>query len=275
MRPRWRVAGNVQAFATTRAGGYSRSPYDAGAAGGDAGGLNLGTHTGDVPDDVSRNRQRIAALVGAPIAWLSQVHGTTVVNAGDVLREARPGASPPQADACVSDQPGEVCAILTADCLPILLCDARGRAVGAAHAGWRGLVDGVIEQTAQAVMELAGTGTRLAAYLGPAIGATAFEVGAEVREAYLDAALPAERDATSRAFQPISFERAAPLHGGTKYLGDLLALATLRLARVGCSDIDAAACCTVTDRRFYSYRRDGVTGRMASFIWLGDRVGGS
>jgi YfiH family protein len=154
---------------------------------------------------------------------------------------------------------------MTADCMPVLLCDVAGRAVGAAHAGWRGLAAGIVEKTAQRVGELAGAGRGdLCAYLGPAIGPQAFEVGADVRDAFLAEALASERDDVARAFV---FHPLAP----GKYLADLYALARVRLARVGIVRVTGGDACTLTEReRFYSYRRDRVTGRMAAMIWLAD-----
>ncbi|WP_241339098.1 peptidoglycan editing factor PgeF, partial [Burkholderia cenocepacia] len=179
---------------------------------------------------------------------------------------AAPGATAPvQADASVTDQAGAVCVVMVADCLPVLLCDAQGRAVGAAHAGWRGLAAGIVEQTAARVAALAGGATdALHAYLGPAIGPQAFEVGADVRDAFLDTAPQSEHDETRHAFVAID---GAP----GKFLADLYALARLRLARAGVAHVSGGTACTVAERaRFYSYRRDRVTGRMAAAIWLAD-----
>jgi YfiH family protein len=156
---------------------------------------------------------------------------------------------------------------MVADCMPVLLCDPEGGAVGAAHAGWRGLAAGVVEKTAQRVAELAGTNVRtLHAYLGPSIGPSAFEVGGDVRDAFMDAAEGAERAPSSDAF-------VARTDVPGKYWADLPALARLRLARLGIVAVTGGDACTVTEReRFYSYRRDRVTGRMAALIWLADRV---
>ncbi len=158
--------------------------------------------------------------------------------------------------------PGHVCAIMTADCLPVLLCDAAGTVVGAAHAGWRGLCDGVIEATLGRMAARAGAQAQWLAWLGPAIGPTAFEVGAEVRDAFLQAARADERAQVDAAF-------VAGTPG--KYLADLYALARIRLARAGCTDVFGGNACTVSDaERFYSYRRDRTTGRMATLVWLAD-----
>jgi len=259
--PSWQMAPQVRALVTTRAGGVSATPYGAGSAG-EAGGLNLGLHTGDAGDDVLHNRARLFALCGAQPAWLEQVHGNTVVDARQALRAIEAGQPNVQADASVSAEAGVACVVMVADCMPVLLADAAGRAVGAAHAGWRGLAAGVIERTAQAVAQRAGPDAVLHAYLGPAIGAQVFEVGAEVRSAFLQAAQPAEHDATAAAFAP---HPEAP----GKYLGNLYALARVRLARVGVQAISGGQHCTFSEpERFYSFRRDRVTGRFAALIWI-------
>jgi len=185
------------------------------------------------------------------------------VRADEVIAAAPDSASPVRADASVTDRAGAVCVVMVADCLPVLLCDEDGQAVGAAHAGWRGLSAGIVEQTAAAVAGLAGGATaRLHAFLGPAIGPQAFEVGADVRDAFLDMAPQSEHDETNHAF--------AAIDGASgKYLADLYALARLRLARAGVTRISGGDACTFAEQaRFYSFRRDRVTGRMAAAIWL-------
>jgi Uncharacterized conserved protein len=176
---------------------------------------------------------------------------------------AAPSAPVPQADASLAVASGHVCAVMTADCLPVLLCDAQGTVVGAAHAGWRGLCSGVIEATLSRMQAAAGAGApRWLAWLGPAIGPDAFEVGAEVRDAFLAQARADEQAAVAAAFRA-----GAP----GKYLADIYALARTRLARAGCTEVYGGDACTVADAgRFYSYRREGVTGRMASLVWLAD-----
>ena len=244
--PDWKDApGNIGAISTTRKGGFSQSPYDDGAGGG---GLNLGVHVGDEPSCVHANRALLRAMVPAEPAWLSQIHGATVLDAAHV-------ADAPQADASMTTQAGVVCAIQTADCLPVLFCDAAGRAVGAAHAGWRGLAGGVLENTVTR-MRAAGAGDILA-WLGPAIGPRRFEVGQEVFDTFV-----AHDAQTASAFVSI-----ADTPG--KYLADIYQLARLALASAGVERVSGGGLCTVDDRsRFYSYRRDRVTGRMASLIWL-------
>ena len=275
LHPDWQVSPRVRALVTTRHGGVSEPPFGRwqaaqGDEGGDfPGGLNLGRGSGDDLAHVEANRARLLTHAGVPAAWLKQIHGPVVVDAAQALAAARAGA-PLEADASVTAEPGIACTVMVADCMPVLLCDGEGRAVGAAHAGWRGLAAGVIERTAERVAALAGCATAdLHAYLGPAIGPTAFEVGADVRDAFMthveqvDAARrDAHRAATAAAFV------ARPEASG-KYLADLSALARLRLDTLGVRHVSGGDLCTVTLReRFYSYRRDRVTGRMAALIWL-------
>ncbi|PRG31249.1 peptidoglycan editing factor PgeF [Burkholderia multivorans] len=265
--PDWQVSPRVRALITTRDGGVSEGPYGRWQDGAALpGGMNLGLHTGDDPAHVAQNRARLLALTGQPrAAWLEQVHGAQIVRADEVIASAGNGATPVQADASVTDRAGAVCVVMVADCLPVLLCDAHGRAVGAAHAGWRGLAAGIVEQTAAGVAALAGgAAADVHAFLGPAIGPRAFEVGADVRDAFLDTATQSEHDETRRAFVAID---GAP----GKYLADLYALARVRVARAGVVHVSGGDACTLTERaRFYSYRRDRVTGRMAAAIWLAD-----
>ncbi len=248
--PDWPVPGRVRAFVTTRAGGVSTGAF--GLDGGAPGGLNLGDHVGDDPAAVAVNRARLQAVLPGPVRWLQQVHGTAVHDA-DV---AWTGDASPVADAAVATRPGAVLAVMTADCLPILLADASGRAVGAVHAGWRGLAGGVAEAAVDAMRVRLGSDARLLAWLGPAIGPSAFEVGDDVRDAFCDL------DARALdAFVP----GAVP----GKWWADLYALARRRLASRGVEDVHGGVTCTVTDReRFYSHRRDRRSGRFASLVWL-------
>lgn len=264
--PAWPVSNRVRAFVTTRNGGVSVPPY---AGGTDAGGLNLGLHTGDSPEAVYENRRRVLELTQAPAAWLEQIHGAQIEDAGAVIDfcAGSPDASatPVRADASVTARANAVCVVMVADCLPVLFCDEAGRAVGAAHAGWRGLAAGIVEQTAARVAALGSGIGAVHAYLGPAIGPQAFEVGEDVLGAFVAASDPADRDATAAQF--------APTPNAGKYLADIYALARLRLARVGVDHarVHGGTHCTVTEReRFYSYRRERVTGRMAAMIWLAD-----
>jgi hypothetical protein len=236
------VPARVHAATTTRARGHSGGPFAT---------FNLSDYVGDATATVARNRAALRAQLALPSEphWLRQVHGTRVLRL-----EVPPaqGAPPPEADAAVTATPGVVCVVQTADCLPLLLCDRDGACVAAVHAGWRGLVAGVIEA---AVAEMKIPGASLLAWLGPAIGPDAFEVGADVRDAFT-------RDdaAAANAFRP---------RGEGKWTADLYQLARLRLQRLGIEQISGGTWCTYSDaQHFYSYRRDGVTGRMATLIWL-------
>ncbi|MBW7473109.1 peptidoglycan editing factor PgeF [Marinobacter sp. F4218] len=238
--PEWPAPTKVRAVCTTRQGGESLPPWDS---------LNLGTHVEDDPHHVEANRRRVAdrlSLSTGAFGWLSQVHGTDVVTL--------PAEGVPVADASVTARPGQVCAILTADCLPVLLCNRAGTRVAAAHAGWRGLCNGVLERVVRCFDEPA---TELMAWLGPAIGSEHFEVGPEVREAFI-----ARNAGAADAF---SQQGARPGH----FMADIYRLTRQRLESVGVDAIYGNPLCTVSDsNRFYSYRRDGRTGRMATLIWL-------
>lgn len=241
MNPGWIEAGwpappGVRAGSSLRIGGVSQGVYAS---------LNLGIHVGDDPRSVATNRRLLKESLPLPAEpfWLNQVHGKSVAKVGRV------DGCPPNADASFCDGPGLVCAVMTADCLPVLLCERSGSRVAAAHAGWRGLADGVLESTVEAM-----GGGDLLAWLGPAIGPEAFEVGAEVRQAFLERL--GECDA--------AFRQTDESH----WLADLYALARLALARVGVSEVYGGEHCTYSDAgRFFSYRRDGQTGRMATLIW--------
>ena len=251
----WPAPARVCSLSTQRFGGVSEGSW--GLAGGARGGLNLGQHVGDAALDVQTNRDRLRSVVGVPIQWLEQVHGTRVFNADDVIsqnEESTPSA--PVADAAICTQAGRALCIMTADCLPVLFSDQHGQCIGAAHAGWRGLQAGVLETTVAAMRSRLGGQTPLLAWLGPAIGPQAFEVGEEVRQAFVHH----DRQALS------AFARAkAP----GKWLADLEALARQRLQACGAIAVYGGGMCTVSDpARFYSYRRDRISGRMASLIWL-------
>jgi YfiH family protein len=234
--PNWPAPAGVRCLQTTRQGGVSLPPWAS---------LNLGDHVGDNPLHVARNRALVAACLPTSPSWLEQAHGARVMNL-DQGHDRLP------ADAAVSRVPGRVCAVMTADCLPVLFCDRNARVVAAAHAGWRGLLAGVLENTL-AAMRLPPPD--LLAWLGPAIGFDVFEVGGEVRAAFLAA------DGGAAA----CFRDAAP----GKYFASLPALARRRLRACGLTAIWGGDFCTCTDHaRFFSYRREGCTGRMASLIWL-------
>ncbi|MEH6355020.1 MAG: peptidoglycan editing factor PgeF [Marinobacter sp.] len=239
--PVWPAPASVQAFNSTRQGGVSAAPWDQ---------LNLGDHVNDHPRHVAANRQRLADHLGLPaqrFAWLNQVHGTVVVEV-----TAQNLSQLPPADASYTREPGTVCAILTADCLPVILCDRQGTIVGAAHAGWRSLCGGVLENLITAMGEPA---ENLMAWLGPAIGTDQFEVGPEVRQAFINHSPQASSAFASQGARP------------GRYMADIYQLAKQRLQQAGVSSIDGGGLCTVSDsQRFYSYRRDGQTGRMATLI---------
>lgn len=246
IRPDWPAPPNVRALITTRAGGVSAFPY--GAAPGVDQGLNLGLGAGDDPAAVLANRARLHAALGSEPRWLRQVHGSTVVDAATVVE-------PVPADASFTDAAGVVAAVMIADCMPVLLTDTRGRCVGIAHAGWRGVAAGVIQATVRAMRDRIGDpSAELLAYLGPAIGPGHFEVGIEVMTAMREG-LPRAAD----AFVPA---------GPGKYFADLPELGRQALAQVGVSRIHGGRDCTYSEpERFYSYRRDRVTGRHAAIIW--------
>lgn len=234
----WPAPPGVMAVATTRRGGVSPAPYDS---------LNLGANTADDPACVRANRQRLAAEAGLPEMprWLRQVHGTAVLAAREVVRDHS------EADAQWTNEPGIVLAVLTADCLPVVLCDATGREIAVAHAGWRGLSGGVLEAT---VAAFTLPPHRLMAWLGPAVGPSRYEVGDSVRDAF-------------RAEDPAA-ESAFEANGPGHWWADLYALARQRLARAGVTSVHGGGYCTASEPdRFFSHRRDGPTGRMSTLIW--------
>lgn len=234
--PEWPAPTNVKSLQTTRAGGISVAPYDQ---------LNLGLHVGDQPLHVVANRQQLGRFVPTEPIWLSQVHGVEVV-------DATLASCQPQADAAYARVANAVCTVMTADCLPVLLCNNSGSVVAAAHAGWRGLLAGVLEAT---IASMRVAPASLLAWLGPAIGPRAFLVGTEVRDAFV----AHDRDAA------IAFT-AQP---DAKWLADIYLLAKQRLRKFGVEAVYGGGLCTFSSaERFFSYRRDGATGRMASMIWL-------
>jgi YfiH family protein len=235
--PDWPAPANVRACVTTRAAGVSLQPFDS---------LNLGDHVEDDLQAVSENRRRLVERLGCQPAWLKQVHSPDVVAADP--------AAVPIADASWSATPGVACAVLTADCLPALFCDRAGSHVAAAHAGWRGLANGVLENTLDT---LAVEPSEVLVWLGPAIGPQSFEVGPEVREAFL-----AQHAQAEAAFRP----GANP----GKFMADIYELARIRLAARGVTAVYGDGLDTFTDPRFFSYRRAARTGRFASLVWLVD-----
>jgi YfiH family protein len=246
LTPDWDVAPNVHALSTLRGGGLSAEAYAS---------FNLAQHVGDDPEHVRANRVllRAAAKLPSEPLWLEQVHGIHVVeHSGPAVI----GSLPPRADAAVAFEPGRVCVAMTADCLPVVFADRAGTRIGVAHAGWRGLVGGVLEAT---VAALKTEPAQLVAWLGPAIGPAAFEVGAEVREAFI--ARDAENDA--------AFVR----NQTGRYQADLYRLARRALARAGVHRVSGGGRCTQREAaEFFSFRRDGgQTGRMATLAWLAPR----
>lgn len=251
--PDWPVAAAVRALFTTRSGGVSSGSWGAGP--GLGGGMNLGTAAGDRPQDVLRNREILQSYLPAPPRWLALEHGARVTDAASV-GTGSPAASNVVADAAVTASAGVVCCVTVADCLPVFLADTQGRAVAVAHAGWRGLAAGVLQACVAALRARVGEpDPELVAFLGPCIGPGAFEVGPDVLEA-MRAGLP---DARS-AFRPMA---------SGKFLADLPALARQALAQQGVDRVLGGRWCTVSDPgRFYSFRRDRITGRHAALIWI-------
>lgn len=238
--PDWPQPKNVLSCSTTRIGGVSLPPFDS---------LNLGSHVGDEPEAVRENRSRLLSLANLPQhpLWLEQVHGTKVLHLNGNAFENR------QADAVYTNQAGQVCAIMTADCLPVLFCSKDGKEVAAAHAGWRGLCDGILENT---VAQFTKPTNEIMAWFGPAIGPKKFEVGAEVRQAFINQSSDLDLGFIAQ---------------GDKFLADIYLLARIKLQAIGISSIYGGSFCTVSDEyRFFSYRRAGITGRMASLIWIND-----
>ncbi len=248
--PNWPAPANVKALQTTRAGGISFAPYDS---------LNMGLHVQDDPMRVAQNRQLLSQYLPSEPVWLNQVHGINVVDAANT-------SCLPAADASYTNRKNVVCVTMTADCLPILVCDKDGTAAASIHAGWRSLCDGVIEAT---IAKMQAKPANLMAWLGPAIGPNAFEVGANVREQFI------VKDANVE----LAFKKQSVTKAPDKYLADIYLIATQRLKNLGISQIYGAGqtfgsgqsedWCTFTDeKRFFSFRRDGATGRMATLIWL-------
>jgi polyphenol oxidase len=237
--PNWPAPANVHALQTNRHAGHSHAPFNS---------LNFGSHVNDNPSHVAQNRQLLSELLPSGPVWLSQTHSIEVVNAANT-------DCVPNADASFTTHKNVVCVVMTADCLPVLLCDKAGSIVVAVHAGWRGLCDGALEASIDEACKAAQImPSDLMAWLGPAIGPNAFEVGAEVREQFI--AKDAKAETAFKAY-------------GNKWLANIYQLATQRLSNVGITQIYGGDRCTFTEKdQFFSYRRDGVTGRMATMIWL-------
>ncbi|MFV1921345.1 MAG: peptidoglycan editing factor PgeF [Methylotenera sp.] len=233
--PDWPCHANVQALQTTRTGGYSQPPYDS---------LNLADHVEDDPLTVAKNRQLLTDYIPTEPVWLNQIHGVHVIDAAS-------SGCKESADASYTSKPNVVCVTMTADCLPVLVSDKAGTVVAAIHAGWRSLCDGIIEAT---VYKMLAPKSELIAWLGPAIGPESFEVGDEVRDQFI-----ARDKQASSAFRPLD----------EKWLGDLYLIAKQRLHNLGVKEVYGQVLCTYTnENQFFSFRRDGNTGRMATMIWL-------
>ena len=241
IKPDWPAPAHVQAFITTRSGGVSTGPHAS---------FNLGLRADDDPRAVEQNRALLQQHLPQPPKWLRQVHGARVVDADAVETTG----DSPEADASIGRQAGTVCAIMIADCLPVLFTNRAGTRVAAAHAGWRGLAGGVIANTVQVLKNAGDDPADVLAYIGPGIGPTAFEVGEDVYDAFTLA------DAHAKA--------AFVAHAPDKWLADLFTLARHALIRAGVTQVYGGGLCTYTHpARFFSYRRDKVTGRMAALIW--------
>ena len=250
IEPNWTVSQRIQAFCTTRQGGISKPPFNS---------LNLGLNAGDNFEDVLQNRSIVRSELPAEPLWLKQIHGATVSTPAS--RNAFSNG-PFEADSAVTNIPNEVLVILAADCMPVLFTSKGGDVIGAAHAGWRGLSGGVLENTINEMIALSPglTPSDISAWLGPAIGPSTFEVGEDVLQAFAQQG----KDILSKAFIPVI---------GTpgKFLADLYLLARDRLRVLGIEQITGGEFCTVSDpERFFSYRRDKVTGRFASLIWIAE-----
>jgi YfiH family protein len=252
IKPSWHVPQQIKAFCTTREGGVSKPPFNS---------LNLGLNAGDHFEDVLQNRSILKAHLPTGPIWLKQIHGVTVSTPASRQNLVD---GPFEADALVSNIPNEVLAILTADCMPVLFASKYGDVIGAAHAGWRGLSGGVLENTIREMCSLS-KGLRpqdITAWMGPAIGPTAFEVGQDVLQAFSSQS----QAVLSEAFRPI-------VGSPEKYLANLYLLAQDRLRSLGIEQIYGGEFCTVNDpMHFFSYRRDKDTGRFASLIWISDKT---
>ncbi len=251
----WQAPDNIRTLVTIRTGGCSQSPYNS---------FNLALHVGDDPAMVQKNRDKLQALLPSQPVWLNQIHSNRIINAAE---DSQTSAAVIDADGSITTQKNIVAVVMTADCLPALICTRQGSAVAAVHAGWRGLLDGILEQgVVQLLQASAANKEDILVWLGPAIGPNYFEVGEDVRQAFL------QRDqwgdpvaAINQCFIPLNKTAS----GQNKYLADIYQLARVRLSAVGIDNVSGGHYCTYSEAdKFYSYRRDGVTGRMASMIWI-------
>ncbi|MCU7836995.1 MAG: peptidoglycan editing factor PgeF [gamma proteobacterium symbiont of Taylorina sp.] len=243
--PDWNVPENIKSLVTSRQGGNSIFPYDS---------FNLATHVGDDSILVEQNRSALSKLLPATPVWLNQVHSDVVVDAADVTGDI-------DADGSYTTQCNIVSAVMTADCLPVLVCTRQGDAVAALHAGWRGLLNGILEQGITKMLDACKRQPEdCLIWFGPTIGSDNFEVGDEVRQAFID-------KSRHRAIVEQYFKAVKGMKG--KWLADLVKLAEYRLSQIGVENFSGGDYCTYADKeKFYSYRRDGITGRMASLIWI-------
>ena len=248
IRPEWSTSPKVHSLISTRLGGVSEPPYDS---------LNLGSHVGDIPERVAKNRSLVNSNVPSDPIWLQQIHSTLVSTPAQRMNSV---SGPIIADAAITDVPNEVLAILTADCLPVLFAAKDGSIIGAAHAGWKGLCAGVLENTVSEMLLVRPQlkSSDLLAYMGPAIGPKAYEVGEDVYNSFASSSVGIKEG----DFQEVPHKKG-------KYLANLYSLAKNRLNALGINHIDGGQMCTFYESElFYSYRRDGVTGRFASLIWI-------
>ena len=256
--PEWDAPGNIKSLLTTRQGGCSKAPFDS---------FNLATHVDDDERDVKKNRQKLANVLPSEPVWLNQVHSNVVVNAASAALDT-------DADGSYTIQPNVVSVVLTADCLPVLICTRQGDGVAALHAGWRGLLNGILEQGVVKLLRASGRQPEdLLIWFGPAIGPENFEVGEEVRQEFLHKAQ--DKLLTAQCFAPVKNNtrggKAQPFKED-KWFADIYQLARLRLLQAGVENVSGGNYCSYRDKeKFYSFRRDGKTGRMASLIWIETR----
>ncbi len=244
----WDAPKTIRTLITTRAGGYSQPPYNS---------FNLAMHVGDEPQSVQKNRDILRQVLPAEPVWLNQIHSNRLVDAGQTT-------TPVDADGSFTKDKNTVSLVMTADCLPALICNRQGNAVAAVHAGWRGLLEGIVEQGVKQILAVSQCQPQdIMVWLGPAIGADYFEVGEDVRQLFLQR--ESGSDPIDLCFSPLMIAES----GENKYLADIYQLARLRLSAIGVDNVSGGHYCTYSEAdKFYSYRRDAVTGRMASMIWI-------
>lgn len=259
IRPDWDAPANVRSLVTTRHGGCSQAPFES---------FNIAEHVGDKTQNVKKNRKLLTNLLPSEPIWLNQVHSNKVVDASFTV----PGSD---ADGSYTIQANVVSVVMTADCLPVLICNRQGNAVAALHAGWRGLADGILEQGVKKLLQASQCTPRdLLIWLGPAIGPETFEVGEAVRQAFLRQALQHSSDSTPELHQALRHSLRQcfiPSDNQMKWFADIYQLARVRLALLGIENVSGGNYCTYSEQEtFFSYRRDGKTGRMASLIWIAE-----